>query len=82
MYNFYSFEIKDLELPLPKHGHVILAKPAPVLMYQIGTHETRVLVDVPGQLPSVANGDLKQYMIDVVAPGIPESLQVTFLIHN
>ncbi|KAI7852981.1 squalene epoxidase-domain-containing protein [Circinella umbellata] len=77
--HFVGFEIKDLELPLPKHGHVILAKPAPVLMYQIGTHETRVLVDVPGQLPSVANGDLKQYMIDVVAPGIPESLQKKFV---
>ncbi|KAI9497955.1 squalene epoxidase-domain-containing protein [Zychaea mexicana] len=77
--HFVGFEIKDLTLPMPNHGHVILAKPAPVLMYQIGTHETRVLVDVPGQLPSVSTGELKKYMQEVVAPGIPESLREKFI---
>ncbi|KAI8136682.1 squalene epoxidase-domain-containing protein [Fennellomyces sp. T-0311] len=78
--HFVGFEIKDLTLPKPNHGHVILAKPTPVLMYQIGTHETRVLVDVPGQkLPSTANGELKQYMQEIVTPGLPESVQAKFL---
>lgn len=46
-------------------------------MYQIGTRETRVLVDVPGKLPSSSNGDLKKYMEQVVAPELPESIRVS-----
>ncbi|ORY99952.1 squalene epoxidase-domain-containing protein [Syncephalastrum racemosum] len=76
---FVGFEIQDLTLPMPEHGHVILGKPAPVLMYQIGTHETRVLVDVPGVLPSQSNGDLKKYMENVVAPELPESIRPKFI---
>ncbi|KAI9322400.1 squalene epoxidase-domain-containing protein [Dichotomocladium elegans] len=76
---FAGFEIKDLTLPIPNHGHVILADPSPVLMYQIGTHETRVLVDIPGQLPSIANGDLKKYLEEVVAPQLPDSIRPKFL---
>ncbi|KAI9471973.1 MAG: squalene epoxidase-domain-containing protein [Benjaminiella poitrasii] len=77
--NFVGFILTDCELPLPNHGHVILAKPSPILMYQIGTHETRVLVDVPGKLPSVSNGDLKTYLQETVAPRLPESLRSKFL---
>jgi len=68
--------MKDLVLPMPNHGHVILAKPSPVLMYQIGTHDTRVLVDVPGKLPSVSTGELKKYLQGTVAPELPESIRV------
>lgn len=71
--------MKDVVLPLPNHGHVILAKPSPVLMYQIDTHDTRVLVDVPGKLPSVSNGDLQNYLLDVVSNEIPESIRVIHL---
>ncbi|RCI05072.1 Squalene epoxidase [Rhizopus stolonifer] len=77
--NFVGFIIKDLELPLPHHGHVILAKNSPVLMYQISTHDTRVLVDIPGKLPSASNGDLKKYMEEVVAPELPNAVRSKFL---
>ena len=60
-------------IPLPGHGHVILRKKqpgeqsavdgeqgvGPVLVYQIGTTDTRMLVDVPGaKVPSISNGSL------------------------
>ncbi|KAL7315953.1 Squalene epoxidase [Mucor circinelloides] len=77
--NFVGFIMKDLVLPMPNHGHVILAKPSPVLMYQIGTHDTRVLVDVPGKLPSVSTGELKKYLQGTVAPELPESIRPKFL---
>ncbi|KAG0168574.1 Squalene epoxidase [Apophysomyces sp. BC1034] len=77
--HFVGFLMKDLELPLPQHGCVVLAKPSPVLMYQIGTHETRVLVDVPGELPSVTNGDLKKYLQNSIAPQLPEAIRIKFL---
>lgn len=69
--------MKDLELPFPNHGHVVLAKPSPILMYQISTHDTRILVDIPGKLPSASNGDLKKYMEQVVAPELPDSIRVS-----
>jgi squalene monooxygenase len=69
--------MKDLELPLPNHGHVVLAQPSPVLMYQISTNDTRVLVDVPGRLPSASNGDLKKYLEETVAPELPDSIRVS-----
>jgi squalene monooxygenase len=57
---------------------VLLAKPSPVLLYQIGTHDTRVLVDIPGKLPSASNGDLKKYMLEHVMPQIPKQIQASF----
>jgi hypothetical protein len=47
-------------LPYPGRGHVILADPSPVLLYQISSKETRILIDVPGDLPSVMDGSLQR----------------------
>lgn len=47
-------------------------------MYQIGPRETRVLVDIPGKLPSNSSGELKSYMETVVAPELPESIRVSW----
>lgn len=80
--NFVGFILKDLELPLPNHGHVILANPSPVLMYQISTHDTRILVDVPGKLPSISTGELQAYLENIVAPELPESIRVEYTSSN
>ena len=56
--NFVGFVLKDCEMPYKNYGHVILSDPSPILLYQIGTHETRILVDIPGTMPSSSNGDL------------------------
>ncbi|RIB08525.1 squalene epoxidase-domain-containing protein [Gigaspora rosea] len=72
--NFVGLIMKDAVLPYPNHGHVILAN-SPVLMYQIGTHETRVLIDIPGKLPSNGSGELKKYIENNVLPFIPKSVQ-------
>lgn len=73
-------ELIDADLPRPQHGHVILGDGAPVLLYQIGTHETRALVDVPENLPSanVANGGAKGHLRKVVLPSLPKSVQPSF----
>ncbi|KAJ3178898.1 Squalene epoxidase, partial [Irineochytrium annulatum] len=76
--NFVGFVLTDCKLPFPNHGHVILADPSPILLYQIGTHDTRILVDIPGKLPSQANGDLKAYMKSFVGPQLPESIRPSF----
>lgn len=49
------------------------------MFQKIGTNETRILVDVPGSVPSVTSGDLKNYLQDKVAPQLPTELKAAFL---
>lgn len=72
---FCSLIASDLKLPTPEHGFVAIVDPSPVLMYQIGSNETRVLVDVPVPVPSNASGDLKRHLQEKIVPQLPESLQ-------
>jgi len=59
--HFVGVVIKDVDLPIKYHGTVCLTPEGPVLLYQIGDskREIRMLVDVKGKLPSVADGSLK-----------------------
>ncbi|KAI1804146.1 SE-domain-containing protein [Daldinia bambusicola] len=77
---FYALELLDCELPSPGYGHVVIGAPSPVLIYQIGARETRILVDVPEKLPqaSVANGGVRGYMAKVVLPALPGCVQPSF----
>ncbi|KAH9811408.1 squalene epoxidase-domain-containing protein [Melampsora americana] len=79
-------------IPQPGHGHVLLpsqasssilesneSKVGPILVYQIGSNDTRMLVDVPGsKVPSISNGHLKDYLERQVTPILPASLQEAF----
>ncbi|KAJ5874832.1 uncharacterized protein N7529_003262 [Penicillium soppii] len=78
---FYGLELIDAKLPEPNTGHVLLSDNPPVLMYQIGTHETRILVDVPDNLPaaSVKNGGVKGYLRNNVLPKLPDGCQAPFV---
>ncbi|KAF9944996.1 Squalene epoxidase, partial [Mortierella alpina] len=78
--HFVGFIMKDVQLPFPNHGHVILASPSPILMYQISSRDTRILVDVPGKLPSASSGALRSYLENVIHPQLPATLQKQFLI--
>lgn len=77
---FWGLELIDADLPLPEHGHVILGDGAPVLLYQIGTHETRALVDIPDNTPtaSVKAGGVKAHLRNVVLPSLPQQVQPSF----
>ena len=58
---FVGAILKDVNLPIDKHGTVALVRGSgPVLLYQIGEHDTRILIDVKAPLPS----DLKVGTID------------------
>ena len=77
---FWALELIDCPLPRSKHGHVCLSDAAPVLLYQIGTHETRALIDVPDNTPtaSLANGGIKSHLEKVVLPSLPPKVQPSF----
>ncbi|KAL4884103.1 squalene epoxidase-domain-containing protein [Aspergillus karnatakaensis] len=78
---FWGLELIDAELPQPHYGHVLLnPNNPPILIYQIGTHETRILCDIPENLPSasVKNGGVKGHLRNVVLPSLPKSVQPSF----
>ncbi|KAK2981224.1 hypothetical protein RJ640_030613 [Escallonia rubra] len=77
---FVGLVLENCELPYANHGHVILADPSPILFYPISSTEVRCLVDVPGQkLPSLASGEMANYLKTMVAPQIPPELQDAFI---
>lgn len=68
---FVGLVLENCKLPYPNHGHVILADPSPILFYPISSTEIRCLVDVPGKkIPSIANGELANYLKTSVAPQV------------
>lgn len=77
---FVGLVLENCELPFANHGHVILADPSPILFYPISSTEVRCLVDVPGQkVPSIANGEMANYLKSVVAPQIPPEIYSSFV---
>jgi squalene monooxygenase len=78
---FWALELIDADMPMPYHGHVVLGDGAPVLLYQIGTHETRALIDIPENLPtaSVQAGGVKAHLKNIVLPSMPKQVQPSFL---
>ncbi|GLT46838.1 hypothetical protein SLA2020_205680 [Shorea laevis] len=77
---FVGLVLENCELPFANHGHVILADPSPILFYPISSTEVRCLVDVPGQkVPSIANGEMANYLKTRVAPQLPPELHDAFI---
>jgi len=73
--HFAGIVVEECPLIFPNHGHVVLTNPSPVLLYQIGTNETRILFDIPGKVPSNGNGDLKKYLLNEIVPQLPVQLR-------
>lgn len=78
---FVGLLLKDTQLPHANFGHVVLADPSPVLFYPISSTEVRCLVDYPGEsLPSATSGQLNSYLLETVAPQVPEVLKPAFIV--
>jgi 2-polyprenyl-6-methoxyphenol hydroxylase-like FAD-dependent oxidoreductase len=77
---FVGLILRDVQLPYPNHGHVVLGSPSPILVYPIASREVRVLVDVPPseKMPSSATGELREYLRARVLPQLPETLRPAF----
>eukprot|EP00250_Pteridium_aquilinum_P016501 c23133_g1_i2 orf=682-2274(-) len=77
---FVGLVLEECELPHQNHGHVILADPSPILFYPISSTEVRCLVDIPGEkVPSIASGEMANYLKSVVAPQVPEQIRKAFV---
>uniref|UniRef100_A0AAV2MB66 Squalene monooxygenase n=1 Tax=Knipowitschia caucasica TaxID=637954 RepID=A0AAV2MB66_KNICA len=73
--HFVGCIMKDCPQFRAHHAELVLANPSPVLIYQISSSETRVLVDIRGEMPR----SLSDYMVEKVHPQLPEHLQEPFM---
>ncbi|CAI5983983.1 unnamed protein product [Closterium sp. NIES-65] len=78
--SFVGLLLRDCPLPHPNYGHVVLADPSPVLFYPVSSTEVRCLVDIPAgtKVPSIASGDMADYLLSAVLPQLPKQLQGPF----
>lgn len=74
---FIGLDLVDAQLPKKYHGHVILGKHAPVLIYQISPHHSRILCAYRSKtLPK--KQDVLNYLNNIVLPNLPESVRPSF----
>lgn len=73
--HFVGCIMKDCPQFKANHAELVLANPSPVLIYQISSSDTRVLVDIRGDLPR----DLTGYMVERVYPQLPEHIKEPFM---
>ncbi|NXP80792.1 ERG1 monooxygenase, partial [Ramphastos sulfuratus] len=78
--HFVGCILKDAPQFKANYAELVLAKTSPVLIYKISSTETRVLVDIRGEMPK----NLKEYMVKNVHPQLPDHLKEEFLVavHN
>jgi squalene monooxygenase len=79
--HFIGLKIKNAahKLPCLWRGNVFMANPSPVLLYPISSTDVRCLVDYPGKkLPNIANGDMRQYLLEHIMKQLPECVQKEF----
>ncbi|XP_006879360.1 PREDICTED: squalene monooxygenase [Elephantulus edwardii] len=73
--HFVGLLMKNAPQFKANHAELVLANPSPVLIYQISSNETRVLVDIRGELPR----NLREYMTEKIYPQIPGHMKEQFL---
>ncbi|KAG6520241.1 hypothetical protein ZIOFF_017279 [Zingiber officinale] len=72
--------LENCQLPFSNYGYIILGDPSIILFYPISSTEVRCLVDVPGnKIPSVATGEMENFLKTVVAPQVPTELHDPFI---
>ncbi len=75
---FLGLILKDCNLPYPNHGHVIVAKPSPCLVYPISSTETRMLIDFPWAEAPRKSPELTEYLNNTIAPQLPKEILPSF----
>ena len=68
--------LNDVTLPFEEHGHVICAERGPILIYRLGEHSARLIVDVP---PGYSTRDMIDTLAGSYAGSLPGTLGPAFL---
>ncbi|KAH8670175.1 squalene monooxygenase erg1 [Tricladium varicosporioides] len=74
---FWGLELVDAKLPDQHLAYGVIGSGPPVLIYQIGARDTRILVDIPNELHAKLSGiaGVKCHIRNTVIPTLPESVR-------
>ncbi|KAK7416432.1 Squalene epoxidase [Neonectria punicea] len=78
---FWGLELTDADLPYYGCAYGIIGSGPPMLIYQIGQHETRILIDVLDDTYESLGSNpqaTRRYMAEQVLPVLPERIQPSF----
>ena len=73
--------LRGVRLPLEGYGHVLCGGPGPILMYRLGEHSVRVVVDIPKDRwtrrdwISFASDSYADLLPDTIGPAFVEALR-------
>ncbi|KAL0725750.1 hypothetical protein Bca4012_040349 [Brassica carinata] len=71
---------KNCQLEEPEYLHLVMSKPSFTMLYQLSSTEVRCGLELfPGQIPSIANGDMTNFLRNTMAPQVPPKLREIFL---
>lgn len=65
--HFIGLLLENCPQSIANHAEVVLPEGSPILVYQISSTCTRVLVDVKGSVPK----DVRQYLKEIIYPEMP-----------
>ena len=68
--------LNDVSLPFEGYGHVVCAEPGPILIYRLGEHSIRLLVDIPS---GYSTRDMSAALAQSYADSLPDALGPAFL---
>lgn len=74
---FWGLELHDVELPYQGLAYGLIGRGPPILVYRIGSRETRILIDIPNSIHDAAlvNGSsIHSYIEDTVVPTLPKPI--------
>ncbi|XP_009130083.1 squalene epoxidase 5-like [Brassica rapa] len=75
-----GFISKNCQLEEPGYLHLVMAKPSFTMVYQISSTDVRCSVEIlPGKIPSIANGEMTNFLRNTMAPQVPQNLRKIFL---
>lgn len=74
---FWGLELIDADLPKYGLAYGVIGSGPPILIYQLGAHETRILIDIPNSIHESLSekGDIRSYIRDTVTPTLPKAIQ-------
>ncbi len=68
--------LNDVRLPFEGYGHVICAEPGPILIYRLGEHSVRLIVDIPS---GYSTRNMTGALAESYADCLPDSLGPAFV---
>lgn len=76
---FLGLILRNVNLPLPGHGHVFITDSSPFLAYPVTGNEIRMLIDFPGTMPPKKTPELRKELKVKVLPYLPAEMHMAFL---